>query len=253
MPATAALTFVCLHYWAGSAREWQAVAAALPPDYAVLALDLGGFGDAPPPPGGYTLDDYADQIGAQLQARQLTNYVLVGHSMGGKMAMTLAARQPAGLVGLALLNPSPPSSEPMTDDDRQASLRAWGKPGEAEKTFRKITVRPVPEAAHKQIVADNLRATKAAWDAWMLHGSRENIVAHLCHLQVPCLIIAGGSDPIMSPSVHGLETLPYLPEGTPLEILPGVGHLLPYEAPTEVAALLQGFATHAGRPATTPL
>jgi pimeloyl-ACP methyl ester carboxylesterase len=42
--------------------------------------------------------------------------------------------------------------------------------------------------------------------------------------------------------VHGLETLPLLPEGTPLEIVAGAGHLLPYEAPDEVAALLRAFA-----------
>ena len=46
----------------------------------------------------------------------------------------------------------------------------------------------------------------------------------------------------MSPSLHGLETLPHLPPDTPLEIIGGAGHLLPLEAPQEVAALLQEFA-----------
>ncbi|GAA3934008.1 alpha/beta hydrolase [Hymenobacter algoricola] len=244
MPDPAPLTFVCLHYWAGSGLEWQAVAEALAPDYPVVGLSLGGFGGAPAPAGGYTVAAYADQLAELIRQHQpaLRRYVLVGHSMGGKLAMALAARLPAGLAGLVLLNPSPPSPEPMTDAERQASLKAWGKPKEAEKTFRKIVVRPVPEGAHQQIVADNLRSTRSAWEAWLLHGSREDITARLSRVQVPCLIIAGGSDPIMSPSVHGLETLPHLPEGTPLEILPGVGHLLPYEAPREVAGLLREFA-----------
>ncbi|GAA4016923.1 alpha/beta hydrolase [Hymenobacter fastidiosus] len=242
MLTTAPLTFVCLHYWAGSGLEWQAVAGLLAPEYEVLGLDLGGFGAAPDPAGGYSVAAYADQIAAQIQESRLPRYVLVGHSMGGKIALALAARQLPGLAGLVLLNPSPPTSEPMTDAERQTSLKAWGKPGAAEKTFRKIVVRPVPEVMHAQIVADNLRSTKAAWEAWLLHGSREDISGRLSPLTVPCLIIAGGSDPIMSPSVHGLETLPFLPEGTPLEIIPGAGHLLPYEAPTEVAALLREFA-----------
>ncbi|SHI37478.1 Pimeloyl-ACP methyl ester carboxylesterase [Hymenobacter daecheongensis DSM 21074] len=241
MPAPAPLTFVCLHYWAGSGREWQAIADLLAPEYQVLAPDLSGFGAAPPPTADYSVAAYADQIIGLVQEHKLTRYVLVGHSMGGKIALAVAARRPAGLLGLVLLNPSPPSPEPMTDADRHASLRAWGKPAEAEKTFRRILTRPVPAAAHAQVVADNLRATKAAWEAWMLHGSREDITARLGSLPIPCLIIAGGSDPIMSPSVHGLETLPHLPEGTPLEIIPGAGHLLPYEAPTEVAELLRAF------------
>lgn len=240
--AASPLTLVCLHYWAGSGREWEAVATLLTPEFAVLAPDLGGFGDAPAPPGGYSVDAYANQLAAYLHSQQLGRYVLVGHSMGGKIALALAARQPAGLVGVALLSPSPPTPEPMTEDDRQGSLRAYGKSAKAHETMQHITARPLPEVMQQQIVDDNLRSTKAAWDAWLLHGSREDIASRLCHIQVPCTILAGDQDAIMSPSVHGLETLPLLPENTPLEIISGAGHLLPYEAPEEVAELLRSFA-----------
>jgi pimeloyl-ACP methyl ester carboxylesterase len=240
--AASPLTFVCLHYWAGSGREWEAVAKLLTPDFTVLAPDLGGFGAAPAPPNGYSVDAYADHLAAYLHDQQLTRYVLVGHSMGGKIALALAARQPAGLAGVALLSPSPPTPEPMTEDDRQGSLRAYGKPAKAQETMQHITARPLPATVRQQIIDDNLRSTKAAWDAWLLHGSRENIASRLCHIQVPCTVLAGDQDAIMSPSVHGLETLPLLPENTPLEIIGGAGHLLPYEAPEEVAKLLRSFA-----------
>jgi pimeloyl-ACP methyl ester carboxylesterase len=241
MPNATPLTFVCLHYWAGSGRAFQGVAELLAPDYAVLAPDLGGFGAASAPPGGYTVDAYADEVAAYVATHQLTDYVLVGHSMGGKIALALAARRPAGLRGVALLSPSPPTPEPMTDADRKASLQAWGKPAEAAKTLRHITARPLPPAIQEHILADNLRASKAAWEAWLLHGSRENLAGRVCEIRVPCTILAGDQDAVMSPSVHGLETLPLLPEGTPLEIVSGAGHLLPYEAPEEVAALLRAF------------
>ena len=78
MPAPTPLTFICLHYWAGSGREWQAIADLLAPDYTVLAPDLGGFGAAPPPAAGYTVAAYADQITDLLQEQKLTRYVLVG-------------------------------------------------------------------------------------------------------------------------------------------------------------------------------
>ena len=233
--------FVLLHYWAGAGREWQAVADLLAPTSRCLLPDLGGFGAAPAPAGGYTVDAYADSIAELIAREKLTRYVLVGHSMGGKFALALAARQPAGLVGVALLSPSPPSPEPMTDEDRQKSLAAYGKPEEAAKTYAKITARPHPEGIKDQIIADNLRSSKAAYDAWLLHGSRENITNRMPRLQVPCTILAGDQDQVMSPSVHGLETLPLLPEGTPLEIIRGAGHLLPYDAPEEVADLLRGF------------
>ncbi|MCR5888379.1 alpha/beta hydrolase [Hymenobacter sp. J193] len=236
------LTFVGLHYWAGSGRAFQPVADLLAPDYAFLAPDLGGFGEAPMSAGGFSVDAYADEVAAFIQKHGLSRYVLVGHSMGGKIALALAARQPPGLAGVALLSPSPPTPEPMTDEDRAASLRAWGKLAEAESTLRRITVRALPRHWHQQIVADNLRSSRAAWDAWLLHGSRENLTDRVCAIAVACTILAGDQDAVMSPSVHGLETLPLLPEGTPLEIIGGAGHLLPYEAPQEIAQLLRSFA-----------
>lgn len=237
------LTFVALHYWAGAGHEFQAVADLLAPDYRVLAPDLLGFGSSEVPvTTTYSVDAYANEVARLIEENQVVRYVLVGHSMGGKIALALSARQPAGLVGVALLSPSPARPEPMTDEDRMASLKAYGKPEEAEKTFQKITVRPLSEAVHQQIVQDNLRSNRLAYDAWLLHGSREDISARLCLVQVPCTILAGDQDAVMSPSVHGLETLPLLPEGTPLEIIGGAGHLLPYEAPEEVAELLRTFA-----------
>ncbi|TGD81825.1 alpha/beta fold hydrolase [Hymenobacter wooponensis] len=237
------LTFIGLHYWAGSGREFQQVAALLAPVYPFLAPDLSGFGESEPPiGGGYSVDAYADQVASFIAEKQVGRYVLVGHSMGGKIALALAARQPTGLAGVALLTPSPPTPEPMTDEDRMASMRSYGKLAEAEKTFQKITARPLPEDIRQQVLKDNMQTTRLAWDAWLLHGSREDISARMCNVLVPCTIVAGDQDNVMSPSVHGLETLPLLPTGTPLEIIGGAGHLLPYEAPQEVAELLRAFA-----------
>ncbi|MCA8833227.1 alpha/beta fold hydrolase [Hymenobacter pini] len=243
MSAPSPVTFIGLHYWAGSGQEFQAVARLLAPEYTLLAPDLVGFGDAPPPEvSSYTVEAYANQVAQFIEEKGLTRYVLVGHSMGGKIALALVARQPAGLAGVVLLSPSPPTPEPMTDEDRMSSLKGYGKPAAAEKTLHTISARPLSAADQQQVIEDNLRSTRLAYDAWLLHGSREDISAQMCNVQVPCAIVAGDQDAVMSPSVHGLETLPLLPEGTPLEIISGAGHLLPYEAPEEVAQLLRNFA-----------
>lgn len=236
------LTFLALHYWAGAGHEFNQIARLLAPDYRLLAPSLGGFGGAPAPAHGFAVAAYADAVADFIEAESPGRYVLVGHSMGGKIALELAARQPTGLAGLVLLSPSPPSPEPMTDEDRQTSLQAWGKPAEAEKTARHITAHTLSEAMHQQVVADNLASSRSAWEAWLLRGSREDISARMARIAVPCALVAGDQDPVLSPSVHGLKTLPLLPAGTPLEIVSGAGHLLPYEAPEEVAGLLRRFA-----------
>lgn len=243
MSAAPPYSLIFLHYWAGSGREWHAVASDLGVDCTCLTPDLGGFGDAAPPAGGYSVDAYASAVEFLISQQQLTEYVVVGHSMGGKIALALAARQPAGLRGLVLLSPSPPTPEPMTEDERQQSLRSYGDPAAAEQTFHKITARPLPDELHQQVVADNLRSSQAAWDAWLLQGSREDLCARMPRVQVPMCLIVGTADAVLPPQVHQRELLPCLPESTTLHLVEGAGHLLPLEAPGEVVQLMRQFMT----------
>ncbi|GAA4391314.1 alpha/beta fold hydrolase [Hymenobacter koreensis] len=240
MPKSPSFSLVFLHYWAGSGREWHAVVSALGLDYECLAPDLPGFGDAPPP-ASLTVDAYADAVAQFVAERGLTEYLLVGHSMGGKIALALASRRPVGLRGVALLAPSPPTPEPMTDKARAEAQRAYGSPTAAAATFVRITARPLPDAEQQQVLADNLRTSRAAWDAWLQHGSREDIAARMPLVQVPVLLLTGTADAAIPVQVQQSETLPYLPAGTTLHLIEGAGHLLPLEAPGEVALALHQF------------
>jgi pimeloyl-ACP methyl ester carboxylesterase len=229
------LTYLALHYWAGSGREFELLKPLLPSGTQLLAPDLPGYGAEPAPVGfDYSVKSYADWIAEYIASQELTDYVLIGHSMSGKFALALAARQPAGLHGLILLSPSPPSPEPISDDDRAASLAAYGKRAEAEKTFAKITNQPLAAPLREQVIADNLRTSQAAWDAWLQAGSREDISALMPQVQVPCRLLVGDEDRAIPLEAQRRQTLPLLPAGTVLEIVPAVGHLLPLEAPHSI-------------------
>lgn len=228
-------TFLALHYWAGSGREFELLLPLLPPGSRLLAPDLPGFGGQAAPTGfDYSVASYADWVAQYAEREQLDDYHLIGHSMGGKIALLLVTRRPTGLRGLLLLSPSPPGGEPMSEADRAASLAAYGQPAEAEKTFTKITGIALPEDEHQQVVADNLRTTRAAWDAWLLRGSREDISAEMPHINVPCRLLVGENDRAIPLAVQREQTLPLLPAGTSLVVVPGAGHLLPLEAPEEI-------------------
>jgi pimeloyl-ACP methyl ester carboxylesterase len=229
------LTYLALHYWAGSGREFELLKPLLPPGTQLLAPDLPGYGAEPAPVGfDYSVKSYADWIAEYIASQELTDYVLIGHSMSGKFALALAARQPAGLHGLILLSPSPPSPEPISDDDRAASLAAYGKRAEAEKTFAKITNQPLAAPLREQVIADNLRTSQAAWDAWLQAGSREDISALMPQVQVPCRLLVGDEDRAIPLEAQRRQTLPLLPAGTVLEKVPAAGHLLPLEAPHSI-------------------
>lgn len=110
-------------------------------DSAFVFLHYFGGSVAPTP--GYTVKDMASdalKLGRQLQ---IDRYTLVGHSMGGKIALAVAARAPAGLESLVLLAPSPSTAEPITAADRARLLGCHSDRDAARETACMITARPV--------------------------------------------------------------------------------------------------------------
>ncbi|GAA4026254.1 alpha/beta hydrolase [Hymenobacter glaciei] len=232
-------TIVALHYWAGAGHEFDALRPLLADGVQLLAPDLPGFGrQAAPLHFDYSVRAYADWVSDYLVQHQVNDFTLLGHSMGGKIALLLAARRPAGLRRLVLLSPSPPAGEPMIEKARATALAAFRNPEAAEKTFRTITNLPLSTAMHDEVIADNLRSSKAGWNAWLEHGSREDIAAELASLVVPCQLLVGAHDRAISPATQRRLTLPYLPAGSTCSEVPEAGHLLPLEAPEVVAATL---------------
>ncbi len=229
---------VFLHHFGGSSRTWGPVTDRLADRHRCVAPDLAGFGEAGPPATGYAMADYATDIGAFLGGLGLTDYVLVGHSMGGKIALALASRRPPGLRALALFAPSPPTPEPMEDSERQRLLSGHGLRAGAEETLRKIAARPLSSLLWEQSVEDIVRTSQGAWEAWLRHGSREDITAQTRRAALPALIAVGDADPVISAELVRRQVLPHLPQAC-LEAIPGAGHLSPLEAPQAVANLVE--------------
>jgi 3-oxoadipate enol-lactonase len=222
-----------LHYFGGSSRTWGPVMDLLAGDFRCLALDLTGWGDSDAA-GAYTVADMADDALGIAAALGLTRYTLVGHSMGGKAAQALAARQPPGLESLLLVAPSPLSPGPMTTEGRADLRAAWGSEAAARATLAHIARLPLPPELAEQTIADNLRGARAAWEAWPDGGSREDLSALASEIAVPTHILAGERDPVMSP-----DLLRYAVQarilGATLAVAPGMGHLLPLEDADGVA------------------
>ncbi len=198
---------------------------------------MRGFGESEALATGYAVADYADDIAALIGALGVEHFVLVGHSMGGKIALALAARQPAGLASLILLAPSPPTPEPIEDAERQRLLGSHSRRPEAEETVRRITARPLPGPLFAQAVEDSLKSSQPAWSAWLQNGSREDISAQMSRIVVPVLVAAGADDPVLPTELFQREVVARLPVAS-LEILPGSGHLSPLEVSASVAKLI---------------
>ena len=206
--------------------------------------DLRGFGEASDTPAKWSVDESADDIEARIAAQNIERYTLIGHSMGGKIALALAARAPKGLERLVLLTPSPPTPEPMSADGRKRLLEGFGVRASAEETVSQITAHPLPPDLHELSVADILRSKPGAWRAWLEVGSRENIAARMNRIRVPVSVVAGECDSVMTPALLRREVVERLADAQ-LHTIPNAAHLLPLETPEAVARFIRGaFVSH---------
>jgi len=233
---------IFLHYWGGSSRTWRHVVDRMAPDFRTIAIDQRGWGRSEAPASGYALADLANDAQAIAEALDLERYVIVGHSMGGKVAQLIASRRPRGLVGVALVAPAPPGPLDLPLTVREGMVRAYATRESIIATVEQVLApRGLDPDDLETVIADSLAGAEAAKEAWPLFTSQEDIASGLAGIEVPVFVMSGEHDRVDPPAVLEREILPRLAQAQ-LHVLPQTGHLSPYEAPDEIAWLVRAFA-----------
>ena len=233
---------VFLHYWGGSSRTWGKVIAALPKSYRSIAIDHRGWGESDAPASGYGLADLADDAQGVIEALELKRYILIGHSMGGKVVQLMASRRPMGLVGIVLVAPSPPQPMAMSPEAREVMARAYSTRESVGVTIDQIlTAKVLSPKDREQVIEDSLRGAPQAKAAWPRSTSLEDITHDVAAIDVPMVVIAGELDGVDSVELLKAELLSRVPHAV-LQVLPGTGHLSPLESPQELGRLIGDFA-----------
>jgi pimeloyl-ACP methyl ester carboxylesterase len=222
-----------LHGAGGSHLDWPKELRRMG-ETAVFAPDLPGHGRSPGP-GHDTIEAYADTVAAFLDALKLRRVVLVGHSMGGAIAQTVAIRQHPALAGLVLigtgarLRVSPLILERiMTDFAGVVALLNglfWSEAVPAE-----IVARSQAQLAQgsPQVMLGDFRAC----DAFDTTGQ-------LNQIQHPTLVISAAKDQL-TPEKHGRFLADQIPHSQFL-LLPDAAHMMMVEQATAVAHALSQF------------
>ena len=96
-------TFVCLHGLVDRIEIWDRLTPGLAARGRVLCVDQRGHGESEAPPGPYGRADLARDVAGVLDALGIARAVLVGHSMGGIVAMATALAHPDRVAGLVLI------------------------------------------------------------------------------------------------------------------------------------------------------
>ena len=208
-------------------------------EHRCIAADMPGFGEAASLTG-FTVQEMVDRLAAFVEAKALSRFVLVGHSMTGKVALAFAASRPPGLLGLVLVTPSPPGPEPIEDQARKEMLQSHGTRPGAEQLIDKITAQPLPLHLYERAIEDNLLVPPDAWEAWLKRASYEDWSDRVGTLEYPVLIVTGQNDPALPAAIQRRLTMPHLANAKLVD-LPNCGHLPPLEAPAALSRLLKEF------------
>ena len=230
---------VLLHGFGGDHTAWFTVLPRL--DGPSLAYDLPGHGLSLRAPGAGKAGAMAKGLVADLDARGVTRFHLVGHSMGGAVATLVAMRVPERVVSLTLLAPGGFGPDIAYDvlqqwaaaDSRPAisrALRRMTAPGHQTGAFEIGRVEAMRRRPGQ--VAELRRIVTGLVDDKGRQGAipRDDLRS----LAPPTTLVWGDADPVLSPRhADGLE------DAMRVVRLSGAGHMLMEERPRDAAAAIR--------------
>lgn len=245
----AASPLVFLHGLGGSQSTWQTVLGDLAAEYRVCALDLPGHGrsDKPAPEAAdYSLGSLAGAVAQALEALNLTPAVLIGHSLGGAVAIKVALGHPDRVSRLLLVDSAGLGDElnPELLDRIEASPSREESRRLLELFFhdgRYVLESGIEENYQGRLSAGADEAVRAAATAanFSRTGQYTGLPARLAELSLPVLIVWGADDRVI-PASHAAAGARAI-AGAQLEMFAATGHVPQIEAAAGFAQAVKRF------------
>ncbi len=250
---------VLIHGITGRSEQWEPALEHLAADHTVLAPDLLGHGESAKPRGDYSLGAYASGVRDVMVALGHDRATVVGHSLGGGIAMQFAYQFPERCERMALVSSGGLGREvhPLL---RASTLPGseWVMPwlmhdkvvGAGEAVARMLGVLKLQAGTDFAEVARGFASlndaeARSAFIETMRAvldpgGQRVSALDRLYLTEsLPSLLVWGSNDPII-PAEHGRNAHELMP-GSRFELLDGIGHFPQLERPYEFARLLAEF------------
>ena len=228
------LPVVLVHSMAGSSAHWARQLQHLRTSRRAIALDLRGHGSSEPPQDGeYSVRSMASDVHSVADALHLPRFVLVGHSLGGGVALAYAGAHPERVAGLLLLDPVGDSTQ-FPAGEVQAFLDALDSDytGTIEAYWDQIAG---PDTAVRERLRSDLRTTP-----------RETVVRAFKSVMRfdphPALArYQGPAFSVVTPHNNEAFSLHRLGQGFPYRVVEGTGHWIQLDKPEEVNGLIDEF------------
>jgi pimeloyl-ACP methyl ester carboxylesterase len=231
-------TLLLVHGLGSYMPVWSRNLDALARNARVVAIDLPGYGKSGKANYAYSMAFYARVVDRVIDALHLQHVVLVGHSMGGQIAMTHALRFPGSWLAEAVDKDFVAKTAPEAVYNNLAG-NFWNMPPAARfMVDDRLRIVGGPEFdAYAYAVARSVYA--------MVH---EPVADRLPEIKVPVLVIFGAEDGLIpNPVLHGGTTRAVAEAGVQrlrfgrLVLIPHAGHMVQFERPAEVDAAVLDF------------
>ncbi len=232
-------SIVFLHGNLSTSRWWQKVFQLFPDEYHAYALDMRGCGRSDAPEDGYDLSTLAEDLHGFCQALGLKGFALVGHSLGGAVALQFALNYQSMVKALVLACSVPAEGLRLTDEMLRL-LEQMSRDREAIRaTFLNFAPNLRPDDYFEKLVDDALGVKGSYFFAVPRSLASLDLSARLEGLKVPTLILWGDKDPLIS--FDATMRMHRAIGGSSLEILKDVGHAPQLERPEEFTCKIVDF------------
>ena len=232
---------VLLHGFPLDHHLWDDVVPLLEDTFDVILPDLRGFGDSTTIDPPQSIDDYASDIAGLLDLLAIQKAAIVGHSMGGYVALAFARLYPQRVHGLGLI-----SSQVLADAPERKEGRYKSAADVEENGIRSVVETMTPKFTSDEKLQAYARASMerqqpAAYiGALKAMAERPDSTPLLSSFDFPVVIIHGDGDSLI-PVDRAREVKVALPQAHLVEI-PGAGHMPMMEAKEETASALKHLA-----------
>jgi pimeloyl-ACP methyl ester carboxylesterase len=226
-----------IHGWGTDRNSLKPQFDLLQATHRVVAVDLRGFGESSAPEQAYTIEGYSDDLAFLTERLGLGRFVLIGHSMGGLIALDFAARYPERVTGTVVLETFVASPEQALAGVREMleGLRAQGYRDLAARILAHLLgprFDPAERARMLAVVAScPQHVLVSAFEGMLAYDSR----AAASRVRSPLLYV--GTD---TPYADEQEFRRLCPELV-TERLTDCGHYFPLEVPDTLNAVLSRF------------
>ncbi|MGZ9165284.1 MAG: alpha/beta fold hydrolase [Anaerolineales bacterium] len=235
-------TLVLLHGFPLDRHLWDEVVPLLGDTFDVILPDLRGFGESTTIDSQYSMDDYASDIAGLLDKLEIQKAAIVGHSMGGYVALAFARLYPDRVSGLGLVSSQVLADPPERKEGRYksaAEVSANGIGSVVEAMTPKFTT---DERLQSYARSSMERQQPAAYiGALRAMAERADSTPLLSSFHFPVVIIHGDADSLI-PIDRAREMKAALPQAHLVEI-PGAGHMPMVEAKVKTAEALKHLAS----------